>query len=176
MRVCALLALALLCGAGGPAAGCVFCGPTETNIRTRVELLCLRYLESHRPQDCSRYSAVRHLQPFALAQARVDQLTEGVDRVLRELESNGSTELLPRYWDWLFEAQLPQFTQEALCPPQCRGVGTAVNCSSCRSERVPCWSYTRCFPGRMSLAQCLQWAVFTGLALILIGLLFCVIE
>ncbi|CAM2110632.1 unnamed protein product [Caretta caretta] len=142
-----LLALALL---APPARGCVQCRPGHKDVPARFARLCARYRQVHgRPGCPSQPWGPESFKGFALDEQALDAVTEKTHRVLRVI---------------------------VLCPPACRGSALAINCSSCKKGKVPCWAPKKCYSGRRDLqASVLLLSVLSASSL-LVGFITCALQ
>ncbi|CAM4641600.1 unnamed protein product, partial [Lepidochelys kempii] len=105
----------------------------------------------------------------------LDAVTEKTHRVLRVIDqpdSLGPAQVL----DWLREVKLLEASKEVLCPPACRGSALAINCSSCKKGKVPCWAPKKCYSGRRDLqASVLLLSVLSASSL-LVGFITCALQ
>ncbi|XP_025049563.1 transmembrane protein 95 isoform X2 [Alligator sinensis] len=134
--------------------GCVQCPPGRRGLAGRFARLCTRYEAGREGRACSKYPWVgQTLRGFALEDQAVEVVTEKIHRVFRLMELGHNLSDLPVFWDWLHEVKLPEFTRDALCPPACRGTAWALNCSTCRRDKVPCWALESCYSGERGGGQ-----------------------
>nr|XP_048689908.1 sperm-egg fusion protein TMEM95 [Caretta caretta] len=169
-----LLALALL---APPARGCVQCRPGHKDVPARFARLCARYRQVHgRPGCPSQPWGPESFKGFALDEQALDAVTEKTHRVLRVIEISRTLSDLPKFWDWLREVKLLEASKEVLCPPACRGSALAINCSSCKKGKVPCWAPKKCYSGRRDLqASVLLLSVLSASSL-LVGFITCALQ
>nr|XP_025043987.1 non-receptor tyrosine-protein kinase TNK1 isoform X2 [Pelodiscus sinensis] len=82
----------------------------------------------------------------------MDAVTEKTHRVLRIIEINRTFSDLPRFWTWLHEVKLLEYSKEVLCPPACRDSALAISCSSCKKGKVTCWSLKKCYSAQGAIS------------------------
>ncbi|XP_050789311.1 sperm-egg fusion protein TMEM95 [Gopherus flavomarginatus] len=169
-----LLALALLAPL---ARGCVQCRVGHRDIPTRFARLCARYHQIHARPGCpSRPWDPESFKEFALDEQAMNAVTEKTHRVLRLIEINQTLSDLPKFWDWLREVKLLEYTKEVLCPPACQGSALAINCSSCKKGKVPCWALKKCYPGHRDLRDSMLLLSVLSASSLLVGVITCALQ
>ncbi|XP_065426473.1 sperm-egg fusion protein TMEM95 [Chrysemys picta bellii] len=107
-------------------------------------------------------------------------------------EINRTLSDLPKFWDWLREVKLLEYSKEVLCPPACRvpqapqltlapssspgASALAINCSSCKKGKVPCWALKKCYPGRRDLRDSLLLLSVLSASSLLVGVITCALQ
>uniref|UniRef100_A0A8C0G6A4 Uncharacterized protein n=1 Tax=Chelonoidis abingdonii TaxID=106734 RepID=A0A8C0G6A4_CHEAB len=107
-----LLALTLLAPL---ARGCVQCRLGHRDIPARFARLCARYHQVHARPGCpSRPWDPESFKGFALDEQAMNAMTEKTHRVLRLIEINQTLSDLPKFWDWLREVKLLEYSKEGM--------------------------------------------------------------
>ncbi|KYO37026.1 BTB/POZ domain-containing protein KCTD11 isoform C [Alligator mississippiensis] len=91
---------------------------------------------------------------------------EGPNPAPTELGHNLSD--LPVFWDWLHE--------HCALHLAVRGTAWALNCSTCRRDKVPCWALESCYSGWESLQHPLLMIGVASAASFALGLVSCTLE
>ncbi|XP_067410040.1 sperm-egg fusion protein TMEM95 [Emydura macquarii macquarii] len=169
-----LLALALL---SPPAQACVQCRLRGKKIPARFARLCARHRQVYGSPGCAPHPwGPESFQGFALDEQAMEEVTEKTHRVLRLIEINRTLSDLPKFWNWLHEVKLLEYSKQVLCPPACRGSASAVNCSTCKEREVPCWPLKKCYPGRRDLQDSVVLLSFLSASSLLVGFITCALQ
>ncbi|XP_039355852.1 sperm-egg fusion protein TMEM95 isoform X2 [Mauremys reevesii] len=162
-----LLTLALLAPL---ARSCVQCRAGHRDIPARFARLCARYRQLHARPGCpGRPWDPAAFKGFALDEQAMDAVTEKTHRVLRLIEINQTLSDLPKFWDWLREVKLLEYSKEG-------GSALAINCSSCKKGEVPCWALKKCYPGRRDLRDSLLLLSVLSASSLLGGVITCALQ
>ncbi|XP_029437406.1 transmembrane protein 95 [Rhinatrema bivittatum] len=175
---CLLLRLTLLLLALVQATHCcVFCQLKSKNVERRFYRLCEYYQLAHGTNYCTKYPMKEVFAQFGLDVHAMKVVTEKTHRVLRVIEIKlERIRDMEDYWDWLVEVKLPEMSRELLCPPSCYETTKVINCSTCKTQAMRCWSRKTCYPEQMDLSDT-RILLAGGSAISMVaGILICVAE